>query len=247
MRLGLRARSFRVVIGVVCCGIWGNISYMDDSTQTMGQRIRAARQRGQVSQRDLGDRIGVSASTISQWETGGVRGLESRALRAIARVLDVNEEWLSHGTGPIEVDVAGTVTRVAGGPSRSAGQAEHTTAPNDDETHPARQWLPSENSPPTRRTSRAGLSICGQCGSVGKPKKTAGGSFIVELALWLCFIVPGLIYSLWRVSTKRPTCRSCGAIYTMVPLHTPRGRQLAAEFDPAPGSRRAPVTSRPPY
>lgn len=109
------------------------------------------------------------------------------------------------------------------------------------EPDPPGQWLAGETAPaappPAKRpASQAGRSICGNCGSIGTPKKTAPGSFLVELALWLCFLVPGIIYSLWRVSTKQPACRSCGALHSMVPLHSPRGRQLAAEFKPTTSS-----------
>ena len=104
----------------------------------------------------------------------------------------------------------------------------------DNNTDRAGQWRPDEKQaaprPVVRFPDRAGLSICVQCGSVGKPKKTARGSFLVEIGLWLLFLLPGLIYSLWRLSTKRPTCRTCGAGDSMVPLYSPRGRQLAAEF-----------------
>lgn len=100
--------------------------------------------------------------------------------------------------------------------------------------NPSGQWLAGQDSTPSRPARRAAqpgnLSICGHCGSVGKPAKVAPGSILIELVLWLFLLVPGLIYSLWRVGSKRPTCRNCGASYSMVPVHSPRGRQLAAEF-----------------
>ena len=157
---------------------------MADNLQTMGQRIRAARQRDQISQSDLADRIGVSASTVSQWEIGKVRGLEPRALRAIARVLEVNEEWLSYGTGPMGSDVAGAVTHVLGRNRTVAGQAEHRAPPNNRDNDPARQWLagPDNSAPrPARPAAARNLGICTQCGTVGTPKTTTPGYFLVEL------------------------------------------------------------------
>ena len=71
------------------------------------------------------------------------------------------------------------------------------------------------------------MRICAQCGSIGRPKKVPGGSLLVEVGLWFCFLVPGLIYSLWRVGSKRPTCRRCGAANSLVPLDSPRGLELA--------------------
>ena len=42
--------------------------------------------------------------------------------------------------------------------------------------------------------------VCTVCGSVGFPKKVTPGSFLVELGLWIFFILPGVIYSVWRLS-----------------------------------------------
>ena len=101
--------------------------------------------------------------------------------------------------------------------------------PKDD---PARQWIAGPDNPaprPARPTAKPrNLGICTQCGAVGKPKTTTPGHFLVELILWLCFLLPGLIYSVWRLSARRPTCRTCGAIRSLVPLQSPRGRELAA-------------------
>jgi hypothetical protein len=67
--------------------------------------------------------------------------------------------------------------------------------------------------------------ICINCGFVGNPTKRAKGSFVVELVLWSCFVVPGLIYSLWRLTTKETVCRRCGA-ENMLPVNSPHGRKL---------------------
>jgi len=32
------------------------------------------------------------------------------------------------------------------------------------------------------------------------------GHFALEFVLWLCFLVPGIIYSIWRLTTRRETC-----------------------------------------
>lgn len=50
---------------------------------------------------------------------------------------------------------------------------------------------------------------CPNCQYVGKPKTFTKGSILVEIVLWLCFIVPGLIYSLWRLSTRYDGCPNC--------------------------------------
>lgn len=70
--------------------------------------------------------------------------------------------------------------------------------------------------------------ICTACGTIGYPKKVTKGSFAIELVLWLAFILPGLIYSLWRLTTRYKACPQCRSPY-IVPLNSPRGRKLAAE------------------
>lgn len=96
------------------------------------------------------------------------------------------------------------------------------------------QWIggghdPAAGSPHAAAIHRK-LRICAQCRTIGRPKSVAPGSFLVEVILWLCLLVPGLIYSLWRISAKQPTCRTCGAIRSLVPLSSPAGRQLAARI-----------------
>ena len=71
--------------------------------------------------------------------------------------------------------------------------------------------------------------VCPNCGYVGKPKVKIKGSFAVELVLWLLFIVPGLIYSIWRYSGKYYSCPKCG-YENMIPADSPRGRKLIREY-----------------
>jgi hypothetical protein len=74
--------------------------------------------------------------------------------------------------------------------------------------------------------------ICSACGTAGKPKSHTRGSIFIEIILWLCFIIPGLIYSIWRLTTRRPVCRTCGSTQ-MVPLTSPAGKALAAKYSAA--------------
>jgi ribosomal protein S27AE len=69
--------------------------------------------------------------------------------------------------------------------------------------------------------------VCTTCGYVGKRKKVAKGSFLLELFLWLFFILPGVIYSVYRLSTKQKVCPKCGNA-TMIPTDTPAGRKLTS-------------------
>lgn len=71
--------------------------------------------------------------------------------------------------------------------------------------------------------------ICSSCGVVGSTQTITPGSFFIELILWLFFILPGLIYSIWRLTQKRVGCGACGAS-ALLPLNSPRGQQLAKEL-----------------
>ena len=71
--------------------------------------------------------------------------------------------------------------------------------------------------------------ICGNCGTAGKPKLHTKGSIAIEIILWCFFIVPGLIYSVWRMTTKEEVCRTCKQP-GLVPLNSPMGQKLIAQF-----------------
>ena len=71
--------------------------------------------------------------------------------------------------------------------------------------------------------------ICSNCGTTGKPKTVTKGSIFIEIFLWICFLIPGLIYSIWRLTTKYKACRTCGA-GNLVPLDSPMGKKLERDF-----------------
>jgi hypothetical protein len=71
--------------------------------------------------------------------------------------------------------------------------------------------------------------ICSDCGTVGTAKSEMKGSIVLELILWLLMILPGLLYSLWRLTTKAQVCRSCGS-KNLIPVETPKGRALMQQF-----------------
>jgi hypothetical protein len=71
--------------------------------------------------------------------------------------------------------------------------------------------------------------ICEHCGYVGFPGRVTPGSFLIELAAWCLFIVPGILYSMWRISARYDACKKCGAP-NMIPIDTPRGKQLVKAF-----------------
>jgi hypothetical protein len=81
--------------------------------------------------------------------------------------------------------------------------------------------------------------VCVDCGHVGPARVVTPGSMGVELLLWLCLLVPGLIYSAWRIHARRSVCAKCSGA-KLLPLDTPKGRQLAADAGYVPPAVRPP-------
>lgn len=72
--------------------------------------------------------------------------------------------------------------------------------------------------------------FCTTCGSIGEPKSHTPGKLWVEVVLWLCLLVPGLLYSLWRLNGRRKVCAHCGA-QTLVPVDSPVARKARAALE----------------
>jgi hypothetical protein len=73
--------------------------------------------------------------------------------------------------------------------------------------------------------------ICKTCGALGRPIKKFKGSFFIEIILWLCLLVPGLLYSIWRHTSKYNACPACDNP-TMIPVDTAVGNRLFTEYYP---------------
>lgn len=71
--------------------------------------------------------------------------------------------------------------------------------------------------------------ICTACGTAGKTRSVTRGSLLIELILWICFILPGLIYSIWRLTTRATACGACGST-ALVPVDSPAGKRLAQQL-----------------
>ena len=77
--------------------------------------------------------------------------------------------------------------------------------------------------------TKRGTHICTYCGYKGYQVIKTNGSFIVELCLCLCFIIPWLICSFWRLASRESICPGCNR-NTMVRLRTPLGQKVQQEF-----------------
>jgi len=68
--------------------------------------------------------------------------------------------------------------------------------------------------------------ICPNCRSIVNPVRVTPGSTFLEVLLWLCFLLPGILYTAYCQANKRRVCPVCGA-QNPVPLTTPAGQALA--------------------
>lgn len=86
------------------------------------------------------------------------------------------------------------------------------------------------------------MKVCSKCGQVADPASRTNGSIWIEVVLWLCFIVPGLIYSIWRLTTRHDVCPSCGSA-DLLPIESPRGKQLveSSGYVPEPARKPSPA------
>lgn len=72
---------------------------------------------------------------------------------------------------------------------------------------------------------------CTSCGHVGPTKTHTRGQFWVEVFLWLLLLIPGIIYTVWRLSSRTPACAVCGSTQ-LVPEDSPVGRRIAKDAAP---------------
>jgi len=57
------------------------------------------------------------------------------------------------------------------------------------------------------------------------------GNMGTELLAWLLFLIPGLIYSLWRMNSVYKGCPVCKAA-NMIPVDSPIARKFLADLQP---------------
>jgi len=70
--------------------------------------------------------------------------------------------------------------------------------------------------------------FCKNCGNIGKPRKVTRGSIFIEIILWICFIVPGIIYSIWRLTTRTTVCPHCSTP-GMIPIDSPMAQKILSQ------------------
>lgn len=71
------------------------------------------------------------------------------------------------------------------------------------------------------------VRVCSTCGLVIRPKNVIKGNCLIEGILWL-LIIPGAIYSVWRLASKASVCPSCGS-KELVQVNSPVGQRIIRE------------------
>ncbi len=74
--------------------------------------------------------------------------------------------------------------------------------------------------------------ICTDCEDVVEPAKKTKGLFVIEIILWLCLILPVLIYTLWRTfssSARYLECPHCKG-RSIVPLKSSKGKRILKQL-----------------
>lgn len=74
------------------------------------------------------------------------------------------------------------------------------------------------------------MLICKHCGTLNNGRAALPGNGWIEALLWVLWLFPGLIYSIWRRSGPG-VCASCGK-REFVTTGSPMGRMLARRFHP---------------
>ena len=72
--------------------------------KSLADRIKTKRKEKRLTMEALGKLVGVSKSSVSQWESGLTKKMDGENLVTLANALGVNAYWLSTGKNPIYID-----------------------------------------------------------------------------------------------------------------------------------------------
>lgn len=71
------------------------------------------------------------------------------------------------------------------------------------------------------------MIICRNCGHEGAAERELKGHFLITLILLLLYIIPGIIYMVWRRTGLHDSCAKCGS-QNVVPLGSDEALKIAA-------------------
>lgn len=82
---------------------------------TMGDRIHFLRTERRLTLQELGDKVGVGASTVRKWETGFIKNLRTDKIQRLAAALDTSVDYLMGWTdNSVNINSVGTNNGVIG-------------------------------------------------------------------------------------------------------------------------------------
>lgn len=82
---------------------------------TTGDKIRYLRTKLGLTLQELGDKVGVGASTVRKWETGYIKSLRTDKMQKLAAALDTSVDYLMGWTeNNVNVGSVGTNNGVIG-------------------------------------------------------------------------------------------------------------------------------------
>ncbi len=79
-----------------------------EASVLIGKRIRIAREQAGINKKELAERINVSPSTISRYESGDFDRVKIAILKSIAEATNVNPLWISGESENMDVPKANT-------------------------------------------------------------------------------------------------------------------------------------------
>ena len=88
-----------------------------------------------------------------------------------------------------------------------------------------------------QESAGAGM-VCANCSTAEAARRRTKGSDGVEVLMWLFFLLPGLVYSVWRRSGKTEwfECHACGST-DLIPLDSQRAHALLGQENRAERAR----------
>jgi hypothetical protein len=73
------------------------------------------------------------------------------------------------------------------------------------------------------------LYICKSCFAIATPNVKKKGSLTVEIFLWALFLVPGMIYTSWRLLKREKTCPVCSSA-SVISMNSAKGTKFLNEM-----------------
>jgi len=78
-----------------------------------------------------------------------------------------------------------------------------------------------------KKADKGKVWYCKACGHTGSRNTVYPGSTLINLILCFLYIVPGIIYALWRLSAKYYVCPECNQ-KDLIPADSPLAKKFSA-------------------